>query len=212
MSARENILGRIRTALGRMPGEGIPPRPNFELQIPSVPDRVATFCERFEALAGKPHLAADRSAVLETVKAIRNGRTTVAADHPLLAETGILDLEGVEHSFPDAAARREACARCDIGISSATYSLADTGTMVMFAKPSEPRLISLLPPIHVALIPASSILAGLEDLLARVADPATYSSSMVFITGPSRTADIEQILVRGVHGPGEVHAVVLTYC
>jgi L-lactate dehydrogenase complex protein LldG len=212
MSARENILGRIRTSLGRMPGEGIAPRPNFELQIPSVPDRVATFCERFEALAGKPHLAANPSAALELVNTIRNGRSTVAADHPLLAETGILGLDGVEHSFPDAAALRQACARCDIGITSATYALADTGTLVMFSKPGEPRLLSLLPPIHAALVPASSILAGLEDLLARVADPAAYSSSMVLITGPSRTADIEQILIRGVHGPGEIHAVVLTYC
>jgi L-lactate utilization protein LutC len=212
MSAREKILGRVRTALGRMPGEGIAPRPEFELQIEAPPDRIALFCERLEALAGKAHVVAGAPEAREKVKEIVGGRSAVAAEHPLLASTGILDLAGVQHSFATPAARREAWASCEVGITSASFALADTGSMVMFASPSEPRLVSLLPPVHMAVIPASGILAGLEELLARVPDPAVHSSSMVLITGPSRTADIEQILVRGVHGPGEVHAVILQYC
>jgi L-lactate dehydrogenase complex protein LldG len=70
-------------------------------------------------------------------------------------------------------------------------------------------MISLLPPTHVALVPRERILTGLDELLTQVPLPADRSSSMIFITGPSRTADIEQILVRGVHGPGELHVIVV---
>jgi L-lactate dehydrogenase complex protein LldG len=70
-------------------------------------------------------------------------------------------------------------------------------------------MISLLPPVHVAVLPRALILTGLDELFTLLPNPAEESSSMLFITGPSRTADIEQILVRGVHGPGEIHVVVV---
>ncbi len=70
-------------------------------------------------------------------------------------------------------------------------------------------MVSLLPPVHVALVPRQKILTGLDELLTEVPLPADRSSSMLLITGPSRTADIEQILVRGVHGPGEIHVIVV---
>ena len=96
----------------------------------------------------------------------------------------------------------------DIGITSADYVLADTGTLVMLASPQEARLISLLPPAHIAVVPRSCILTGLDELFTVLPRPAEQTSSMVLITGPSRTADIEQILVRGVHGPGKITVVI----
>ena len=79
----------------------------------------------------------------------------------------------------------------------------------MLSSPQEARLISLLPPVHIAVFSRSRILDNLNELLSVVPNPAEQTSSMVLITGPSRTADIEQILVRGVHGPGEVYAVIV---
>jgi L-lactate dehydrogenase complex protein LldG len=67
----------------------------------------------------------------------------------------------------------------------------------------------LLPPVHIAVVPRERVLTGLDELLTILPHPAEQTSSMVLITGPSRTADIEQILVRGVHGPGEIHVVVV---
>jgi L-lactate utilization protein LutC len=96
-----------------------------------------------------------------------------------------------------------------VGITSADYALADTGTLVLLSSPEEARMISLLPPVHIAIVPQERVLTGLDELLTILPDPAAQSSSMVLITGPSRTADIEQILVRGVHGPGEIHVVVV---
>ena len=79
----------------------------------------------------------------------------------------------------------------------------------MMASPADARLISLLPPAHIAVLPAERILSGLDELFTLDPRPADHTSSTVFITGPSRTADIEQLLVRGVHGPGEIHVVVV---
>ena len=104
---------------------------------------------------------------------------------------------------------RELCATCDLGITSADYALADTGTLVMLSSPREARMISLLPPAHLAIVPAECILSSLDELFTILPNPAELTSSMVLITGPSRTADIEQILVRGVHGPGEITVVVV---
>ena len=74
----------------------------------------------------------------------------------------------------------------------------------------QPRSASLLPPVHIAVVNAERMLSGLDELLETLPLPAEQSSSMVLITGPSRTADIEQTLVRGVHGPGEIHVVILS--
>ena len=70
-------------------------------------------------------------------------------------------------------------------------------------------MISLLPPMHIAIVERARLLTSLDELLSILPRPAEQTSSMVLITGPSRTADIEQILVRGVHGPGEIHVVVV---
>jgi L-lactate dehydrogenase complex protein LldG len=63
--------------------------------------------------------------------------------------------------------------------------------------------------MHLAVIPRECILTGLDELFTTILLPMDETSAMVLITGPSRTADIEQILVRGVHGPGEIHVVIV---
>jgi L-lactate dehydrogenase complex protein LldG len=78
--------------------------------------------------------------------------------------------------------------------------------MVIF---NEPRLLSLLPPCHIAVIKESQIVASLDDVFRLLPLPGDVSSAMVVITGPSRTADIEMRLVRGVHGPGEIHVIII---
>jgi L-lactate dehydrogenase complex protein LldG len=92
------------------------------------------------------------------------------------------------------------------GVSRATYALADTGSVVLAASPDEPRAASLLPDVHVTLVDEDVILPGLEELFAAVGDD--LPSSLAIVTGPSRSADIEQLLTVGVHGPGEVHVVI----
>jgi L-lactate dehydrogenase complex protein LldG len=143
------------------------------------------------------------------VAEIVQGKSAVASNAPYLAECGITRLPGVRSGITDCEELRDVCAVADIGITSADYVLGDTGTLVMLASPREARLVSLLPPAHIAVVPKERILTGLDELFAILPEPATQTSSMVLITGPSRTADIEQILVRGVHGPGQIMAIVV---
>jgi len=209
--SREAILNKVRTALGRTAGQGIAEPPPVRLRVAQVDaeTRVASMLRAVEALAGKTRRAATAEDARAYVGAVLDGRTAVASNAPFLRECGIVDLAGVQSGFTGAAALRAICATAEVGITSADYALADTGTLVMLASPAEARLISLLPPVHIAVVPVERVLSGLDELFTILPDPAAETSSMVLITGPSRTADIEQILVRGVHGPGELHVVVV---
>jgi L-lactate dehydrogenase complex protein LldG len=209
--SRDYILHKVRTGLARSAGQAVEPAPPVRLTVPVVETeaRIQNFCRRLEALAGKTYRAESPQDACRYVSTVIADKTAVASNAPLLAECGITALANVQSGFYDAASLREACASAGCGITSADFALSDTGTLVMLASPQEARLISLLPPVHIAVISRARILTGLDELLTLLPRPTEQTSSMVLITGPSRTADIEQILVRGVHGPGEIHAVVI---
>ena len=208
---REHILHKVRTALGRRVGQPPATAPPASLRIPEmdVEARIARFLQEIQKLAGRASRAASPAQAAAQVEALIAGRPAVASNAAFLGECGITSLPSVRTDFNDAGELRAACASAEFGITSADYALADTGTLVMLSSRQEARLISLLPPVHLAIVPHQKILTGLDELLARLPQPAGHSSSMVLITGPSRTADIEQILVRGVHGPGEIHVIVV---
>lgn len=215
MTARDQILSDIRRAVGRKPGQS----PNFEtaplappaIRIPSWDGEALTdlFIQKLEALAGKCIRVRDASSVIPAISELLTQKHAIASNSPFLRKCGITGLPQVHTGFTDREQLKEACAGADIGITSVDYALAATGSFVMISSASEARLISLLPPAHIAIFPRSLILANLDQLLSILPKPAEQTSSMVLITGPSRTADIEQILVRGVHGPGEVCAVIV---
>lgn len=209
--SRDNILHRVRTALGRSAGQGVPDPPPPRIRVPEVDmeARIASVRRRVEALAGKTHRAASPAEACRLVCEELAGRSAVTSNAPFLAECGITGLAGVRSGVTDREELRELCATLDVGITSADYVLADTGTLVMISSPQEARMVSLLPPAHIAVVPSERILTGLDELFSVLPRPAEQSSSMVLITGPSRTADIEQILVRGVHGPGQITVIVV---
>lgn len=209
--SRDKILERVRNALGRHAGEAAPDPPVARIRIPEVSReaRVSSLLARVDALAGRGLRAATGQEARETVRAALGSRSAMASNAPLLDECGIASLPGVRSGIADREQLRELCASAEVGITSADYALADTGTLVMLSSPLEARLISLLPPAHIAVVPGDRILSGLDELFSILPNPADLTSSMVLITGPSRTADIEQILVRGVHGPGELTVVAI---
>jgi L-lactate dehydrogenase complex protein LldG len=209
--SREHILHKVRTALGRTAGQPAAGLPEARLRVPEVDvdTRICNLLRNVEALAGKTCRAATPADAREYVGAVLNGRSAVASNAPFLRECGIVDLPSVQSGFTAADELRTHCATADVGITGADYALADTGTLVLLSSLEEARLVSLLPPVHIAVVPKERVLSGLDELFTMLPNPAASSSSMVLITGPSRTADIEQILVRGVHGPGEIHVVVV---
>jgi L-lactate dehydrogenase complex protein LldG len=101
-----------------------------------------------------------------------------------------------------------------IGITSADFCMADTATLVMRTRPGQARSVSLVPAIHIAVVELNRIIADLKELYALLKwDPQEskdgVTNCMTFISGPSKTADIEATMVHGAHGPREVHLFVL---
>jgi len=98
----------------------------------------------------------------------------------------------------------------DVGITTAQAAIAETGTLVLESDKERHRLVSLLPPVHIALVEAGNVCATLGDALKLVRrNGSEMSRAITFITGPSRTADIELTLTIGVHGPKELHLIII---
>jgi len=111
----------------------------------------------------------------------------------------------------DADSRRRAhrrLAEAGVGITGAIAALADTGSLVLQSGPGRGRLVSLLPPVHIALLPADRLFPTLGDFVRVHPDAARQTANLLLISGPSRTADIEQTLTMGVHGPRELHVII----
>ena len=183
LTSRDEILSSARAALHRRAGEPIPPPPPVLLSEAPKVRLVEQFTKALEALAGKVVVVKTREDAEIAIDKALNGRT-----------------------FIRSSGTREAMAAVEVGITTADYALADTGSLVIFR---ESRLLSLLPPCHIAVIESSRIVPSLDDVFRLHPLPGDESSAMVVITGPSRTADIEMRLVRGVHGPGEIHVIVI---
>lgn len=198
-SAREEVLARIPAAAG-----GEPPETKLDfLSRPGV-EMLARFLQEAQALGAETFVAGDATAAREYLQrlAVEKGGEAVVTRRPTVESLGLsgphLHLQG---TFPAADAT--------FSVTEADYALADTGTLVLFSTAGEGRTLSLLAPVNATVVPASRILSSLAELFAREPAIAQRSSALVFVTGPSRTADIELTLTVGVHGPGEVHIVVI---
>jgi L-lactate utilization protein LutC len=155
--------------------------------------------------------------------AVRAGaRRAIRWAHPLLDRLrldGALRERGVEvvrwteveqMAARDPEGARDLVFRADLGISGVDAAAAETGTLALASLPGQGRSVSLLPPVHVALVESCQVVPDLFDLLARVGrDPNGLPGNVALITGPSKTGDIELRLTTGVHGPGEVHVIIL---
>lgn len=213
MSARENILGRIRTALGRKgPLSDAQSAPLREMlrnhprgALPGMPWEPRThFKERCESL----------SSTFDEVKSLAQVPAAVAG---YLKRNG-LPVEGV--CWPEFAGLpwseagvhmqvRPAGGEDKVGVTGTYCAIAETGTLMLLS--GRPDLASsLLPDTHIAIVPASRILRSMEDAwdLLR-SEHARLPRQVAFISGPSRTADIEMTLVLGIHGPYRVHILVV---
>lgn len=99
----------------------------------------------------------------------------------------------------------------DVGITSAQAAIAETGTLVLESERERHRLVSLLPPVHIAIVEAAGIYRTIGEALSvvRPGETTELSRAITFITGPSRTADIELTLAIGVHGPQELYVIII---
>jgi L-lactate dehydrogenase complex protein LldG len=206
MESRDAIFERVRSALGRKLGQKPlpPPEPLLRVHYRSPDAKIARFRAAFEALGGTFTVVDSPEGARQAVETLTGGKTAVLSRSPFLTACG---LSGLPYDTPEEL--RNACATAGVGMTGAYCLLAETGSIVLRATPQEPRLISLLPPVHIAVVHQDRLLTNLDEMLSMIPRPVDDSSAMVFITGPSRTGDIEQFLVRGVHGPGDIHVVLV---
>jgi len=228
-SARDVFLQRVQDALkaGNRPGETpeLPTRGQIGYQG-GGPDLTARFCAELQAAGGFAHIVIDQeeaaAKVLELVQA-KAAKQALVGRGAFVDGLGIaerLHAAGIQTQGPDGLAPadcREPFFSADIGITGVDYLVAETGTVALLAKPAEPRSFSLLLPVHVAVAHQAQLLPDLFDLFAKLASRPSAGtgrlklpSCLSLITGPSKTGDIELKLVTGVHGPGELHVIVVT--
>ena len=237
MATREDMLGRIRREVRRAPAlfaASPAPRPAHPEAAAAAlrremmerwPAALSRFQQELERVAGVFHRVeslADIPGVIRRIAAERGARHVVAWEAAALGldlrsalPSGELSVALAPPGGGEEARRahREEAARAQIGVTGVDWALAETGTLVLVSGSGRPRSTSLLPETHVAVFGKGHLLESLEQvgimLEALHADTArSLSGGMInFITGPSRTADIELTLTRGVHGPKEVHAV-----
>ena len=182
---------------------------------------VRQFEEELTAVDGLWHRARNAAAACDFVLAIASAhkaRKAIAWDVALIGDIGLptrFAEAGIEFFAGTASVTPASvhAASADIGITAVDYALADIGTLVLRSGAGRARSVSLLPPVHIALLKPEQIVPGLDDLFSLLGRDSDFGgrpdSALTFITGPSRTADIELTLVVGVHGPQELHVILL---
>lgn len=211
MNAREQILGKLRAA--RQPFTDVEPIEDRRSMIPmedlSPAERLQRFTSEAEALGCRVYHVTANEAIEQIMELIGGDKAVLCWDEaelPLRGLPGMLASLGVT-------ARRHDDGDARLGITGVTAALAATGSLVLESGPGRYRSTSLLPDAHIALMRAEQIAPDLEsweEAQRREGYPAfRRASNTTIISGPSKTADIAHQLVKGAHGPREVHVMIL---
>ena len=193
---------------------------------PTTLPPVEQFIAELEALQGHVHRCARPEDALLKVRDLLVAQEVTELLHwdwaaiPLpglgdvVQDLGIRSADGNVLGHPARGDRVRALEPVPFCISGADAAIAESGSLVVVSGPGRGRMASLLPPVHLAILPAEWIVRSLPDAFALLAarfggDVVQRHSNITVITGPSRTADIEQSLTLGVHGPKEIHVVVV---
>ncbi len=220
----KSFLGNVASRLESRPGSGcVLTRPQY--RPPPAPsqkemsDRLVHEIEKVGGIADRVSSLAEARSCILNLLAEKGARRVVRANTTLIEKLdldGALEEAGVEltvcelQSDAKRSRIREMEFSADCGITSADYGVAETGTLALIAGPGQGRAISLLPPLHIAVLRAADIVYELAALFKRVHEEhGKLPSALTFITGPSRTADIELVLTVGVHGPKELQVILV---
>jgi L-lactate dehydrogenase complex protein LldG len=201
------VIENIRRSLGRTDRTPLGPRPAIYGSRP--PETIDTESTRFLEEVGKLSgvgqklSPADVDPALQALVREQNIHRATAWETPYLRSldvTEILNSLGVELVPPNA--DKHEMAHCDLGVTEADYLLPETGTLVLKSSAQQPRAVSLLPRVHLAIVRPKMLRPDLHQVFEEARD----GHYLLFITGPSRTADIELTVTLGVHGPKNLYA------
>lgn len=214
------FLARVRAALGHAETVAPPPPPAVDESIARLArpgdNLVELFAKRAALVGMKVQIikTTELNVTIYAVLAEHNAKRVVVGLGTMPQGVSIKDSlrrKGIEVVDWKSKPGLEAQYDTDAGITDVHAALAETGTMICCSDLGHSRGLSLVPPVHIAIVRQSDILPDMLDFWARLRGIAgkDLPSSMAFITGPSKTADIEGVLVTGVHGPGVVQILVV---
>lgn len=181
-----------------------------------IEDPPTRFLEELEALGGYGRRVSSLEEAREYVVSLareRGAKLLVRWDVEELDRLGVddpLKEAGVEVVvWRDLGDFREVTARADVGLSTAEWAIAETGSLVLTSGPGRGRTVTLLPPTYVAVVAVEKVLSTVPEAIEKYAGGGGLPANVCFHTGPSRSGDIEMSLVTGMHGPGDVHVVLV---
>ena len=234
-NSREEILKRIRGGLHRLAivrgkDENISPslssyketRQKLEKLRKETIERksflVDTFVNEITKVSGKAFILKSEDEIKDYVIRLveeHSAKSLAIWESDFLKQINLrefLEIKGLKFASLNS---KEEMAKADIGITEADFGIADTGTIVLTANEKQPRSVSLIPPVHIAIIKSDVIVENLKDLFVLLTNTISQSGSLTnltscitFITGPSRTGDIELNIILGVHGPKELFVLI----
>lgn len=214
---RDGFLSRVGQATMT---SKLPPPPAVDADLPAYEtvDLVNLFRETAQGVNAVVHGPLARHGVPRAVSGIAAGHDVSSFiawdDLPVSGVPSALAAEGlvrVDAETPRGERQDHnlGYVEVDLGITGADAGLATSGSLVLTHGPGRPRMASLIPEVHIALLDVSTITTGIAHWAHQYSELAASTTNLVFITGPSRTGDIEQQLNLGVHGPRHVHIVMV---
>ena len=210
-SAREQILARVRAGLKASPAARQAEADAWLAARQPGPqplvgaDLIGRFIAKAESLASTVARVVDMAAVPAAVaRYLHEQQLPLSVVVTPACQTYDWAAAGLASEF------RAARDADRVGITDCFCALAETGTLMLLSAPESPASVSLLPETHIALVPVERIVSGMEDAFARLAaQHGALPRAVNFISGPSRTGDIEQTIVLGAHGPCRVHLILI---
>lgn len=204
------VIENIRRSLGRAAGTPLSPRPAIYAarQAGSIEAEIQLFLDEIKKLSGVGQRLApnDIAEALKTLVTENNIYKATAWNTPCLQQLQITQmLQSLDVEIVSPTTEKHELAQCDLGITEADYLLPETGTIVLRSSAEMPRAVSLAPRIHLAIVRPEMLRPDMHQVFAEGKD----NNYIVFITGPSRTADIELTTTLGVHGPKELFVWML---
>ncbi|MDR9854455.1 LUD domain-containing protein [Paenibacillus sp. VCA1] len=224
LEAEKRFIGNIASRLGRSAVSPAPVHPfrgapdfwtSYEL---GAEDKITRFMDNWKAAGGYPERIASMSELPQVIARIAREQQAKSTVRQNLPELEGLALESVlpelsHHAWNglDPEGSGSICEHADVGIVLVDHAVAYTGTIVVTSSKDKGRSVSLLPNVLIAVIPAERMLTRLGEAMREIASVPgdRFPAGVHFISGPSRSSDIENDLTIGVHGPGVAYALIV---
>ena len=215
--SRDRIFYRLNAAT-RLTTTPVSQPPGLSNKTYSQKEKIEKLKTLMEAMRTEVHITAAKNwlTAVEDILKERNVKSLLFAPRTDIGKALALHRENAAGDQPqlipyedDIEQLKETMFKVDAGITSVAGAIAETGALILWPSEKEPRLMSIVPPIHIAVLQADTIHSTLSEVMQKENWPGKMPTNIVLVSGPSKTADIEMTLAFGVHGPKELIVLIL---